>query len=98
VWHLFPAIAVMAFGNGVAAPTLTALISKRVSQREQGTILGSSQGIISSTRIIGPLFAGYAFDALGSGSPYWSGALLTLLALIIVFRLRGQESNAAAAR
>ncbi len=87
-WHLFPAIAILAFGNGVAAPTLTSLVSRRVGEHEQGSILGSTQAIISATRVVGPLFAGYAFDALGSGSPYWSGSLMTVLAVAIVLRAR----------
>lgn len=85
-WHLFPAIAVMAFGNGLAAPMLTGLISRRVSDREQGTVLGSSQAILSSTRIVGPLFAGFVFDFLGTGSPYWTGSILALIAAAIVAR------------
>jgi MFS family permease len=91
VWHLFPAIAVMAFGNGVAAPSMTALVSKRVDAREQGTILGSTQGILSATRIFGPLYAGYVFDWLGSGSPYWIGALLTMLGVWIIYRFRNNS-------
>lgn len=91
VWHLFPAIAVMAFGNGVAAPSLTALVSKRVAAHEQGTILGSTQAILSATRIFGPLYAGYVFDWLGSGSPYWLGAGLTMLGVFIVLQQRREE-------
>lgn len=83
-WHLFPAIAVMAFGNGITAPMLTALISRRVGEREQGTVLGSSQGIISATRIVGPLYAGYAFDWFGSGSPYWIGALMAIASVFVI--------------
>lgn len=83
-WHLFPAIAVMAFGNGVAAPMLTGLISRRVGEREQGTVLGSSQAILSATRIVGPLMAGFTFDALGSGAPYWTGAILVVAGAMIV--------------
>lgn len=85
-WHLYPSIAVMAFGNGIAAPMLTGLISKRVGEREQGTVLGSSQAILSATRIVGPLFAGFVFDALGSGAPYWTGAILALAGAAIVAR------------
>jgi MFS transporter, DHA1 family, tetracycline resistance protein len=85
-WHLYPAIAIMAFGNGIAAPMLTGLISKRVGEREQGTVLGSSQAILSATRIVGPLFAGFVFDALGSGAPYWTGAILAIVGAAIVAR------------
>ncbi len=86
-WHLFPAIAVMAFGNGVAAPMLTGLISRRVGEREQGTVLGSSQSILSATRIVGPLMAGITFDALGSGAPYWTGAIMVVAGALIVTRI-----------
>ncbi len=85
-WHLFPAIAILAFGNGIAAPMLTGLISRRVGEREQGSVLGSSQAILSSTRIVGPLFAGFVFDALGSGAPYWTGAILAIAGAAIVAR------------
>lgn len=85
-WHLYPAIAVMAFGNGIAGPMLTGLISRRVGEREQGTVLGSSQAILSSTRIVGPLFAGFVFDALGTGAPYWTGAILAVAGAAIVAR------------
>ncbi|WP_051669461.1 MFS transporter [Bryobacter aggregatus] len=83
-WQLFPSIAVMAFGNGVAAPMLTALVSRRVGASEQGTVLGSTQSILSSTRIVGPIFAGYVFDAFGSGAPYWMGAILVVAGVAIV--------------
>lgn len=85
-WHLYPAIAIMAFGNGIAAPMLTGLISRRVGEQEQGTVLGSSQAILSSTRIVGPLFAGVVFDALGSGAPYWTGAILAVAGAAIIAR------------
>jgi len=85
-WHLYPAIAIMAFGNGIAAPMLTGMISRRVGEKEQGTVLGTSQAILSSTRIVGPLFAGFVFDALGSGAPYWTGAILAILGAAIVAR------------
>lgn len=90
-WHLYPAIAIMAFGNGIAAPMLTGLISRRVGEREQGTVLGSSQAILSSTRIVGPLFAGFVFDALGSGAPYWTGAILAIAGAAIVARTPQQS-------
>lgn len=82
--HLYPAIAIMAIGNGVAGPMLIALLSKRVGQSEQGTVLGSSQAIISSTRIIGPLAAGFVFDAVSSAATYWLGALFIAIGAAIV--------------
>ena len=92
-WQLFPSIAVMSFGNGIAGPMLTALVSRRVGQTEQGTVLGSTQGIISSTRIVGPLLAGLVFDTWGSGAPYWMGAILVLAGVAIVARSPAENAD-----
>ena len=70
-------------GAGLAIPALTALISRRVSGREQGRLMGGLQAILSLTLIVGPVIAGLAFDHLGVPAPYWIGALLAALALLV---------------
>jgi DHA1 family tetracycline resistance protein-like MFS transporter len=81
VLWLYPATALLAFGNASAAPMLTAEVSRSVSAAEQGTILGSMQSVASLTRILGPLWAGLAFDHVGHGAPYWTGALWVVAGL-----------------
>jgi MFS transporter, DHA1 family, tetracycline resistance protein len=78
---LYPVVGALAVGVGLAIPALTALISRRVSGREQGRVMGGSQAVISVTLIVGPLMASLAFDHLGIPAPYWIGALLAALAL-----------------
>jgi MFS family permease len=80
---LFLVSIVMAVGSGLATPTLTGMVSNSVSPREQGSILGVTQSVNSLTRIFGPLWAGFAFDTLGMPSPYWSGAIFILVALVL---------------
>jgi MFS transporter, DHA1 family, tetracycline resistance protein len=79
---LYPAVGLLAVGVGLAIPALTALISRRVSGREQGRVMGGLQAVISVTLIVGPVIAGLAFDHLGVPAPYWIGALLAALALL----------------
>jgi MFS transporter, DHA1 family, tetracycline resistance protein len=79
---LYPVVGALAVGVGLAIPTLTALISRRVSGREQGRVMGGLQAVISVTLIVGPVAAGLAFDGLGVPAPYWIGALLAALALL----------------
>jgi len=79
---LYPVVGVLAVGVGLAIPALTALISRRVSGREQGRVMGGLQAVISVTLIVGPVVAGLAFDRLGVPAPYWIGALLAALALL----------------
>jgi MFS family permease len=79
---LYPVVGALAVGVGLAIPALTALISRRVSGREQGRVMGGLQAVISVTLIVGPVMAGLAFDRLGIPAPYWIGALLAALALL----------------
>src|ERR687894_1712389 len=80
---LYPVVGVLALGAGLAIPALMALISRRVSGREQGRLMGGMQAILSLTLIVGPVIAGLAFDHLGVPAPYWIGALLAALALLV---------------
>jgi MFS family permease len=49
--------AVAAFG-GVARPVSTSLITQAVDRREQGTVLGLTQSLMSVAQIVGPVIAG----------------------------------------
>ncbi len=80
---LYPVVGTLAVGTGLAIPSLTALISHRVSGREQGKVMGGQQAILSLTLILGPVIAGLAFDYLGVPAPYWIGSLLAALALLV---------------
>jgi multidrug resistance protein len=80
---LYPAIALLALGSSAAGPMLTSEVSRSVSGSEQGWVLGSLQSVASLTRIAGPVWAGLAFDHVGPGAPYWSGALWVLAGLMV---------------
>lgn len=81
IW-LYPAIALLAFGSSSAGPMLTAEVSRSVGAAEQGWVLGSMQSVASLTRIAGPVWAGLAFDYIGSTAPYWTGALWVVAGLM----------------
>lgn len=72
-------------GIGFASTAQTALLSHRVSAREQGWLLGSMQSVLALTRVVGPLYAGAIFDALGPGAPYWSGGLMIIGAMALTW-------------
>lgn len=81
VWMLYLAVTLTALGFGLAGPSLYGLISRRADASEQGILLGTGQSVASLTRVIGPVWAGAAFDHVGRGAPYWSGAAWALLAM-----------------
>lgn len=94
VWMLYAAIAVIALGNSFATPSLTGLVSKQVSAREQGFFLGVTQSVAAFTRVLGPVWAGLSFDWWGPPSPYWTGALIILAGVAAVLPARPRDSIA----
>ena len=92
-WGLYPAVAVIAIGSGLATPSLTALLSTEISAAEQGALFGATQGLQSLTMIIGPVLAGLLYDAIGQRAPYVLGALL-LIASVAALRPARQPVQA----
>jgi MFS family permease len=84
-WMLFPAVTIVALGTGTSIPSLTALVSLRVSESEQGRLMGGTQTLLALTNIFGPIIAGVSFELINFSSPYWIGSLFALSALGIAY-------------
>lgn len=82
-WMIFPAVAVVAFGTGISIPSLTALVSLRVPENEQGRLMGGNQTLLALTNIFGPTIAGISFDVVAISAPYWLGSLFSMFALLV---------------
>lgn len=80
-WMIFPAVAIVALGTGISIPSLTALVSLRLPEHEQGRLMGGNQTLLALTNIFGPTLAGLSFDMIAISAPYWLGSLFALLAL-----------------
>ncbi len=76
---LMTVFGVIAVGQGLANPSLQAIISKGASAEEQGSVLGSAQSMSALARATGPALGGLLFDKVGHGTPFYAaGALLAL--------------------
>jgi len=82
---LLVALALLAFGFGGTLPSVYSLISQVAPEALQGGVLGVGQSVGSAARIVGPVLAGWAFDALGIASPYFLGAGVATCALLLAF-------------
>jgi len=90
-WMLFPVVAIVTFGTGISIPSLTALVSLRVPDSEQGRLMGGNQTLLALTNIFGPTIAGISFDVVAVSAPYWLGSLFSLFALMVaIMSLRGR--------
>jgi len=80
-WMLYPAVTIVALGTGTSIPSLTALVSLRVSESGQGRLMGGMQTLLSLTNIVGPTLAGVTFELIGFSAPYFLGSILSICAL-----------------
>ena len=86
-WSLYLCGAVLALGNGLSQPSISAYISRRSSALEQGETLGTSQSFASLARMFGPALGGYLYGALGPRSPYVASAIGMALGLVLATRM-----------
>ncbi|MGD2158247.1 MAG: MFS transporter, partial [Anaerolineales bacterium] len=69
------------FATALLIPAVTSLTSKHTTTN-QGITMGMSNSFMSLGRIVGPLWAGFAFD-INIAYPYISGALVMLVGFMI---------------
>lgn len=78
----------LAVGNGLANPSLTALISRTASQSSQGEVLGVGQSLASLGRILGPLWGGFAFAYIGMAPSYVIAGVIMVAMTGLAFAIR----------
>jgi len=92
-WMMFPFLVPYCLG-GIAGPALQSIISSEVPPNEQGELQGALTGLISVTSIIGPplmtnifsYFTGDSAPVYFPGSAFLTGAVLTVLSLVLAMR------------
>jgi MFS family permease len=86
-WMLYASGVLLAIGNGLSQPSVSAYVSKRAPATEQGATLGASQSMASLGRMFGPAMGGFLYGHVGQRSPYWAAATGMALALLIAMTL-----------
>lgn len=77
------AVAFIPLGTAFLFPCVTALLSRVISPRERGLYMGVQQSFGGVARIIAPLWAGFAYDHLGIGVPFYTSAAVVLATLLL---------------
>lgn len=93
-------VALVPLGTAFTFPCVTALLSKVISPQERGLYMGVQQTFGGAARVLAPIWAGFAWDHLGLGVPFWTSALLvggTLLLGLNISHPRAAEAGAASA-
>ena len=79
-------------GNGLNAPSLRALVSRRA--KSQGAALGLSASFDSLARATGPATAGYLYRHAGQTAPYWCAGLVMSVCFLFALARRREMALA----
>ena len=72
------AISLVPVGTAFTFPCVTSLLSQVILPRERGVMMGVQQTFGGATRVLGPLWAGWSYDHLGTPYPFVTSAILVL--------------------
>ena len=70
------AVALIPLGTAFTFPCVTSMLSRVISSRERGLYMGVQQTFGGLARVIVPLWAGFSYDHLGRGVPFFTSAAL----------------------
>lgn len=88
---LFVALTFIAFGQGVAVPSGTALVTEAAPVERRGEALGYQQSVTALGRVAGPVVAGLLFDQVAVDAPFVVAGVLAGLALLAVWTVTRPE-------
>ena len=99
---LYAVLPISVIGFSATTPSLQSLLSLNTSEDEQGGILGVGQSISALARILGPLAGIVLFKGTKNGfiqgsitSPYWVGAVIMVLGLLLLGFLKSHSTDTA---
>jgi MFS family permease len=88
LWLLYVIAFLIAIGQGLCYPALTALLSKIAPESERGSLLGLATSVGSLARFLGPLLSGFLYDLGGAAGAFYGGGVLMAASLAIALRMR----------
>ena len=87
---IYPIAIMRSAATGFIFPTLNTLTAKRVSQQEQGVLMGVNTALAGLMGIVSPVLAGLLYDHTSPQAPYWLAALFFVAG---AFLLRSQNAS-----
>jgi DHA1 family tetracycline resistance protein-like MFS transporter len=84
-WMIVMLLAISAFGQSVAWPNVSALLSRNVDWEHQGQYLGLNNAVGAAARLVGPSIAAICFSNLGVDTPFFAAGLMVLPAIFLAW-------------
>ncbi|TDJ08383.1 MAG: ferrochelatase [Deltaproteobacteria bacterium] len=84
VFLLYVGLFFLAVGGALIIPCLTALVSIYTPDEEQGKSIGIFRSLGALARVFGPILGAIIYWKMGSGYPYFIGALFLIVPIIMI--------------
>ena len=91
LWMLFPITFLQSGITGFIWATTWTLAAGHVVEHEQGQLAGVNAALAGLMSMLGPLWAGAAYDHVAPTSPFWMGSLILILACLLLQRVRANN-------
>jgi multidrug resistance protein len=76
-------VALIPLGTAFTFPCVTGLLSRIVPNHERGLYMGVQQTFGGISRVVGPIYAGWAFDHLGHGVPFYTAGGIVIATIFL---------------
>ncbi|MEI9992789.1 MAG: MFS transporter [Rhizomicrobium sp.] len=86
-------LSISAFGQSIAWPNVSALLSRSVDLDHQGQYLGLNNAVAGLARLVGPQIAALTFSNIGVDAPFYSASLLVLPAIFFAWYAAMHKSS-----
>jgi len=88
-------LSISAFGQSIAWPNVSALLSRNVDLDHQGQYLGLNNAVGGLARLVGPQIAALTFSNIGVDAPFFSAGLMVLPAIFFAWYAATHKSRTA---
>ncbi|MFK4790880.1 MFS transporter [Microbacterium sp. ZW T5_56] len=85
-WIFIVGALMLAAGQGASQAAMDGAMSNAVGDDEQGWLGGATQSLNAAMGTVAPLIAGALYATVSHAAPYWLGAVLMVIAIIVVAR------------
>lgn len=92
-WGFLLAMIIMTFGELVAVPTATAYVANLAPPDQRGRYLGFFGLTWYIALSVGPMGAGFLSDNIGIQAPWFAGAVVGIIAVLMFLSLRKLETS-----
>lgn len=81
---VYGGMVIYSLGQPLVQTCLTGAMSKSMSADVQGRVQGSIAAVMALAQVIGPLWAGWLYEAVSPSAPYWAATVQAFAAVVFM--------------